>query len=124
MMEDMMIVPAGHVGGLLNQIPGIVGFLYKEDLVFDLRYQIPYLVKFSKLSAFVSGTLEHCSPMRGRAVIPHSHFPYAPSVYLPQFIGGVVDASASRGPTTIATPKSQFRTGPSDHGKEPSNIAP
>ncbi|KZV48591.1 hypothetical protein F511_27202 [Dorcoceras hygrometricum] len=30
--------------------------------------------------------------------------------------------TASRGPTTIVTPKSQFRTCPSDHGKEPSNI--
>ncbi|KZV38566.1 hypothetical protein F511_35291 [Dorcoceras hygrometricum] len=28
------------------------------------------------------------------------------------------------GPTTIVTPKSQFRTCPSDHGKAPSNIAP
>ncbi|KZV26675.1 hypothetical protein F511_33097 [Dorcoceras hygrometricum] len=32
--------------------------------------------------------------------------------------------TASRGPTTIVTPKSQFRTCPSDHGKAPSNIAP
>ncbi|KZV16192.1 hypothetical protein F511_39860 [Dorcoceras hygrometricum] len=31
--------------------------------------------------------------------------------------------TASRGPTTIVTPKSQFRTDPSDHGKVPSNIA-
>ncbi|KZV44995.1 hypothetical protein F511_26552 [Dorcoceras hygrometricum] len=32
--------------------------------------------------------------------------------------------TASRGPTTIAAPKPQFRTCPSDHGKAPSNIAP
>ncbi|KZV23112.1 hypothetical protein F511_09150 [Dorcoceras hygrometricum] len=32
--------------------------------------------------------------------------------------------TASRGPTTIVTPKSQFRTCPSDHGKAPRNIAP
>ncbi|KZV57722.1 formin-like protein 7 [Dorcoceras hygrometricum] len=32
--------------------------------------------------------------------------------------------TASRGPTTIATPKTHFRTDPSDHGKAPSNIAP
>ncbi|KZV46643.1 hypothetical protein F511_12957 [Dorcoceras hygrometricum] len=32
--------------------------------------------------------------------------------------------TASRGLTTIATPKSQFRTDPSDHGNAPSNIAP
>ncbi|KZV48337.1 hypothetical protein F511_24443 [Dorcoceras hygrometricum] len=32
--------------------------------------------------------------------------------------------TASRGPTTIAAPKSQFRTDPLDHGKAPSNIAP
>ncbi|KZV30381.1 hypothetical protein F511_26065 [Dorcoceras hygrometricum] len=32
--------------------------------------------------------------------------------------------TASRDPTTIVTPKSQFRTCPSDHGKAPSNIAP
>ncbi|KZV19808.1 hypothetical protein F511_29597 [Dorcoceras hygrometricum] len=32
--------------------------------------------------------------------------------------------TASRGLTTFATPKSQFRTDPSDHGKAPSNIAP
>ncbi|KZV49995.1 hypothetical protein F511_39829 [Dorcoceras hygrometricum] len=32
--------------------------------------------------------------------------------------------TASRGPTTIVTPKSQFRTDPSDHGKASSNIAP
>ncbi|KZV43613.1 hypothetical protein F511_00164 [Dorcoceras hygrometricum] len=32
--------------------------------------------------------------------------------------------TASRGPTTIVTPKSQFRTCPSDHGKAPSNIVP
>ncbi|KZV25258.1 hypothetical protein F511_12494 [Dorcoceras hygrometricum] len=32
--------------------------------------------------------------------------------------------TASRGTTTIATPKSQIRTDPSDHGKAPSNIAP
>ncbi|KZV41991.1 hypothetical protein F511_16939 [Dorcoceras hygrometricum] len=32
--------------------------------------------------------------------------------------------TASRGPITIANPKSQFRTDPSDHGKAPSNIAP
>ncbi|KZV33525.1 hypothetical protein F511_08605 [Dorcoceras hygrometricum] len=32
--------------------------------------------------------------------------------------------TASRGLTTIATPKSQFRTDPSDQGKAPSNIAP
>ncbi|KZV46845.1 hypothetical protein F511_08606 [Dorcoceras hygrometricum] len=32
--------------------------------------------------------------------------------------------TASCGPTTIVTPKSQFRTDPSDHGKAPSNIAP
>ncbi|KZV14212.1 hypothetical protein F511_44088 [Dorcoceras hygrometricum] len=32
--------------------------------------------------------------------------------------------TARRGPTTIATPKSQFRTDPSDPGKAPSNIAP
>ncbi|KZV23700.1 hypothetical protein F511_08674 [Dorcoceras hygrometricum] len=31
---------------------------------------------------------------------------------------------ASRGPTTIAAPKSQFWTCPTDHGKAPSNIAP
>ncbi|KZV37626.1 hypothetical protein F511_11248 [Dorcoceras hygrometricum] len=31
--------------------------------------------------------------------------------------------TASRGPTTIAAPKSQFRTCPSDHGKAPRNIA-
>ncbi|KZV49171.1 hypothetical protein F511_04440 [Dorcoceras hygrometricum] len=31
--------------------------------------------------------------------------------------------TASRGPTTIVTPKSQFRTDPSDHGKTPRNIA-
>ncbi|KZV39994.1 hypothetical protein F511_15246 [Dorcoceras hygrometricum] len=31
---------------------------------------------------------------------------------------------ASRGPATIAAPKSQFRTCPTDHGKAPSNIAP
>ncbi|KZV46833.1 auxin response factor 4-like [Dorcoceras hygrometricum] len=31
--------------------------------------------------------------------------------------------TASRGPTTIVTPKSQFRTYPPDHGKAPSNIA-
>ncbi|KZV28730.1 hypothetical protein F511_31044 [Dorcoceras hygrometricum] len=31
--------------------------------------------------------------------------------------------TASRGSTTIVTPKSQFRTYPSDHGKAPSNIA-
>ncbi|KZV42293.1 DNA topoisomerase 3-alpha [Dorcoceras hygrometricum] len=31
--------------------------------------------------------------------------------------------TASRGPTTIVTPKSQFRTDPSDYGKAPSNIA-
>ncbi|KZV36790.1 hypothetical protein F511_12286 [Dorcoceras hygrometricum] len=30
--------------------------------------------------------------------------------------------TASRGPTTIAAPKSQFRTCPTDHGKAPSNI--
>ncbi|KZV29284.1 hypothetical protein F511_25049 [Dorcoceras hygrometricum] len=32
--------------------------------------------------------------------------------------------TASRGPTTIVTPKSQFRTCPTDHGKAPRNIAP
>ncbi|KZV45049.1 dystroglycan-like [Dorcoceras hygrometricum] len=32
--------------------------------------------------------------------------------------------TASHGPTTIVTPKSQFRTCPSDHGKAPRNIAP
>ncbi|KZV29055.1 hypothetical protein F511_15146 [Dorcoceras hygrometricum] len=32
--------------------------------------------------------------------------------------------TASRGPTTIVTSKSQFRTCPTDHGKAPSNIAP
>ncbi|KZV36059.1 kinesin-4-like [Dorcoceras hygrometricum] len=32
--------------------------------------------------------------------------------------------TASHGPATIAAPKSQFRTCPSDHGKAPSNIAP
>ncbi|KZV50179.1 hypothetical protein F511_19271 [Dorcoceras hygrometricum] len=32
--------------------------------------------------------------------------------------------TASRGPTTIVAPKSQFHTCPIDHGKEPSNIAP
>ncbi|KZV36979.1 L-ascorbate oxidase-like [Dorcoceras hygrometricum] len=32
--------------------------------------------------------------------------------------------TASRGPTTIVTTKSQFRTDPSDHGKAPSNIVP
>ncbi|KZV32048.1 hypothetical protein F511_38406 [Dorcoceras hygrometricum] len=32
--------------------------------------------------------------------------------------------TASRRPTTIVTPKSQFRTDPSDQGKAPSNIAP
>ncbi|KZV55988.1 hypothetical protein F511_12046 [Dorcoceras hygrometricum] len=32
--------------------------------------------------------------------------------------------TASRGPTTIAAPKSQFRTCPMDHGKASSNIAP
>ncbi|KZV32448.1 hypothetical protein F511_15706 [Dorcoceras hygrometricum] len=32
--------------------------------------------------------------------------------------------TASRGPTTIAAPESQFRTCPSDHGKASSNIAP
>ncbi|KZV43598.1 hypothetical protein F511_44779 [Dorcoceras hygrometricum] len=32
--------------------------------------------------------------------------------------------TASREPTTIATPKTHFRTDPSDHGKAPSNIAP
>ncbi|KZV30384.1 hypothetical protein F511_34518 [Dorcoceras hygrometricum] len=32
--------------------------------------------------------------------------------------------TASRGPTTIVAPKSQFWTCPSDHGKAPSNIAP
>ncbi|KZV30877.1 hypothetical protein F511_10811 [Dorcoceras hygrometricum] len=31
--------------------------------------------------------------------------------------------TASRGPTTIVTPKSQFRTCPSDHGKAPRKIA-
>ncbi|KZV33502.1 hypothetical protein F511_38283 [Dorcoceras hygrometricum] len=32
--------------------------------------------------------------------------------------------TASRGPTTIAAPKSQFRTCLTDHGKAPSNITP
>ncbi|KZV23050.1 auxin transport protein BIG [Dorcoceras hygrometricum] len=32
--------------------------------------------------------------------------------------------TASRGLTTIVTPKSQFRIDSSDHGKAPSNIAP
>ncbi|KZV41401.1 hypothetical protein F511_34639 [Dorcoceras hygrometricum] len=32
--------------------------------------------------------------------------------------------TASRGPTTIVTPESQFRTCPTDHGKASSNIAP
>ncbi|KZV57795.1 hypothetical protein F511_27365 [Dorcoceras hygrometricum] len=32
--------------------------------------------------------------------------------------------TASRGPTTIVAPKSQFRTCPTDHGKASSNIAP
>ncbi|KZV30916.1 hypothetical protein F511_31347 [Dorcoceras hygrometricum] len=32
--------------------------------------------------------------------------------------------TASRGPTTIVTPKSQSRTCPTEHGKAPSNIAP
>ncbi|KZV36961.1 interactor of constitutive active ROPs 3-like [Dorcoceras hygrometricum] len=32
--------------------------------------------------------------------------------------------TASRGPTTIVTPESKFRTCPTDHGKASSNIAP
>ncbi|KZV28198.1 hypothetical protein F511_24456 [Dorcoceras hygrometricum] len=32
--------------------------------------------------------------------------------------------TASRGPTTIVAPKSQFRTCPTDHDKAPNNIAP
>ncbi|KZV58081.1 putative serine/threonine-protein kinase Cx32, chloroplastic-like [Dorcoceras hygrometricum] len=32
--------------------------------------------------------------------------------------------TASRGPTTCVTPKTHFRTNPSDHAKAPSNIAP
>ncbi|KZV50703.1 hypothetical protein F511_19615 [Dorcoceras hygrometricum] len=39
-------------------------------------------------------------------------------------IASVTRDTASRGPTTIVTPKSQFRTCPTDHGKAPSNIAP
>ncbi|KZV32687.1 hypothetical protein F511_26700 [Dorcoceras hygrometricum] len=41
-------------------------------------------------------------------------------LYDPQWFRDI----ASRGLTIIATPKSQFRTDPSDHGKAPSNIAP
>ncbi|KZV40462.1 hypothetical protein F511_35931 [Dorcoceras hygrometricum] len=32
--------------------------------------------------------------------------------------------TASRGPTTVVAPESQFRTCPTDHGKASSNIAP
>ncbi|KZV21231.1 hypothetical protein F511_28065 [Dorcoceras hygrometricum] len=38
--------------------------------------------------------------------------------------GGRRPDTASRGTTTIVTPKSQFRTCPTDHGKEPRNIVP
>ncbi|KZV16801.1 hypothetical protein F511_11727 [Dorcoceras hygrometricum] len=34
----------------------------------------------------------------------------------------MVQDTASRGPTTIVTPKSQFRTCPTDHGKAPSGL--
>ncbi|KZV18561.1 hypothetical protein F511_13482 [Dorcoceras hygrometricum] len=39
-------------------------------------------------------------------------------------LGGGIGDTASRGPTTIVAPESQFRTCPSDHGKASRNIAP
>ncbi|KZV46611.1 hypothetical protein F511_39012 [Dorcoceras hygrometricum] len=59
-----------------------------------------------------------CAAWRGLRIIVR----YT-SAWWPAFAQHVVQA-ASRGPTTIVTPKSQFRTCPSDHGKTPSNIAP